>query len=213
MSFFSRMFIGTDREFGGIEVDAILVEQFQLSSITTDHPVDLGADITDHIINLPRLYSLEAVVTDTPMGLLAAAQQIGNTVNAAYSFIKTNLLGGDDDEGTGGTSRSLAAFQALVELWRARQTFDIQTSLDLITDLAILDIQVMVDEETAGQLRFVVRMKQIRRVAITTTADTSANLQEGPVEQSGGTVRKEGLKQKVSKVVNSISDSVADFFS
>lgn len=211
MSFFSRMFIGTDREFGGIEMDAILTEQYDMSSTVTDHPVDIGSDISDHIIRQPVGYLIQGVVTDTPMGLLAALEQIGNTVNTAVNFLRENLLG--EEPQNEATSRSLAAFQALVALWEDGVLFDVQTGMGLYQDMSILNIQVSVDQNTAGHLNFVARLRQIKRVAVLTTEEEANTLAEGDLQEGAEPVKKEGLKQKVTKVAASVRDSVVGFFS
>lgn len=210
MSFFSRMFIGTDREFGGIEMDAVLVEQYDMSSTVTEHPVDEGSDVADNIIRQPIGYLINGVVTDTPMGLVQALQQIGNTVTGIANFLKENLLGEEPDSEA--TSRSLAAFQALVQLWSDGVVFDVQTGMGLYENMAIVNIQVQVDQNTAGHLNFVARLRQIKRVKILTTDEEAANLQEGSMQEGAEPVKKEGLKQKVSNVAASVTESVTEFF-
>lgn len=211
MSFFSRMFIGTDREFGGIEMDAIVREQYDLSSTITDHPVDDASEISDNILLSPRIYVLEAIVTDTPMGLLAALDQLGATVSAVMGYLKENLLG--DEPQNDATSRSLAAFQALVALWEARQTFDVQTGMGLWPSMGILNIRVAVDQETAGKLHFYTTLRQVRKVKLVATDDAPAPaLEEGALSEGGEPVKKEGLKQRVEKLSDSVTKSVKDFF-
>jgi hypothetical protein len=211
MSFFSRMFIGTDREFAGIEMDAIIREQYDLSSQITDHPVDEGSEISDNIILSPRVYVMEAIVTDTPMGLLAALEQIGQTVSTVINYLKDAVL--DTETENDATSRSLAAFQALVSLWEERSTFDVQTGMGLWQNMAILNIRVMVDQETAGKLHFYTTLRQVRKVKLVTSDDEAAPaLEEGEIAEGGEPVKKEGLKQKVTKLVDSVEKSVRDFF-
>lgn len=211
MSFFSRMFIGTDREFGGIEMDAILVEQYDMSSVVTDHPVDIGADISDNIIRQPVGYLIQGLVTDTPMGLLAALEQIGATFAPAINFLRENLLG--EEPAVEATSRSVAAFQALVALWQDGVVFDVQTGMGLYPNMAILNIQVSVDQNTAGCLNFTARLRHINRVRLLTTEDEATELEEGAMQEGAEPVKKEGLKQKVTKLATSVTDSVKDFFS
>lgn len=212
MSFFSRMFIGTDRAFGGIEMDAVIREQYDLSSQITDHPVDEGSEISDNIILSPRVYVLEAMVTDTPMGLLAALEQIGQTVSTVVNFLRDAVMG--TETANDATSRSLAAFQALVTLWETRSTFDVQTGMGLWTNMAILNIRVAVDQETAGVLHFYTTLRQVRKVQLVTTLNEAAPaLEPGPIAEGGEPVKKEGLKQKTIKVLDSVENSVRDFFS
>jgi hypothetical protein len=208
MSFFSRMFIGTDREFQGIELDAILTEQYEFSSTLTEHPTDAGGDVADHIIRNPRGYIFEGVVTDTPMGLLQAVQNLGDSASAALNFLRENVLGAEAEQAP--VSRSMAAFQALVQLWSEGRVFDVQTGYGLVTDLAILNMQVRVDEETAGHLRFVARLRQIPRVQV--APDEEAQNLGPEVAEGAEPAKKEGLKQKVSTLATSVTNSVKEFF-
>jgi hypothetical protein len=211
MSFFSRMFIGTDREFGGIEMDAILVEQYAMSSTTTDHPVDKQADMTDHIIRLPKGYLIQGIVTDTPMGLLAALEQLGNTASAAINYLRSIV---DDTPSVAPVSRSNAAFQALTALWEDGIVFDVQTGMGLYPNMAIVDIQVTVDQEKAGHLNFTARLKFMNRVTLLTAGGPEApqNLEAGDMQEGAEPVKKEGLKQKITNVVTSVQNSVRNFF-
>lgn len=50
-----------------IQLDALLSEKYVEPVITTQHPVEEGADPTDHARVLPGRLTLEAIITNTPI--------------------------------------------------------------------------------------------------------------------------------------------------
>src|SRR5690606_5338128 len=209
MSYFQRLFVGTDRTFATIEVDAVLLEQYDLSSTITDHPVDRGASVSDNIINNPRVYTIEAVVTDTPMGLLAALQTIGDNARAALGVLSSAILGGEAEAPA--TARSVAAFESLLALHEGRVVIDVQTGMGLWTDLAIQSIRVAVDEKTANHLRFTAVLRHVRRVSLQLLGEVTT-LEPGRVAESGAPVRREGFKQVIEDVSTSVQNAAARLF-
>lgn len=208
MSFFQRLFIGTDRTFATIEVDAVIYENYGLSSQITAHPIDFGEEVADHIINNPRLYTIEAVTTDTPMGLLAALQAAGNNARNAINALSSAITG--EDALAPATMRSVAAFQSLVALQESKMAINIQTGMGLWENMGIKDIQVRVDKETANCLRFTATLQQMRRVHSQIIGGDE--LAEGPVQESGEPVKREGLKQTITNVAASTREAVTRFF-
>lgn len=208
MSYFQRLLVGTDRNFATIEVDAVLLEQFEVSSQITSHPIDTGAEISDHVINNPRMYTIEAVVTDTPMGLLSALQTLGDNAAAALRYL-TNGLGGDDSTAPA-TARSVAAFQSLMALWESKAAINVQTGMGLWENLVIQNIRVRVDKETANHLRFTAALQEVRRVPVMLLG--AENLAPGPVEESAAPVKREGLKNGIQDAAASVQAAAGRFF-
>ena len=60
---------------GGFLIDAVLVEGHNLDSVTTEHPIEEGADITDHIRILPDKVTIEGIVSNTPIGEVASIRE------------------------------------------------------------------------------------------------------------------------------------------
>lgn len=50
-----------------LSVDVTLREGHGRTAETTDHPIEKGADITDHVRKKPRTYTIEGYVTNTPL--------------------------------------------------------------------------------------------------------------------------------------------------
>lgn len=62
----------------GYEIDAVLTEDNNVESEITDHPIESGGDITDHVRIKPRMVSLECIVSDTPVGALRTRRSAGD---------------------------------------------------------------------------------------------------------------------------------------
>lgn len=199
--YFQRLFIGAPRGFdteGLIQLDARISEQFELSAQSTDHPVDFDAIISDHVILKPRIYTLEGVVTDTPSDIANALSQIGQTVIDLASFQGSSLAGSlfatTDVEQASSVKRSVASFVQMLDIMQARTLINIQTALGLWEDLAIIQIVVTVDKDTANVLLFRATCKEIRRVAIKEETLKKDDLQGDELESVEDLVN-EGVKQ------------------
>jgi len=73
----------------GFLIDATLVQDHNLPSEVTSHPVEQGADLTDHILNLPIVVTMECLVSNTPIGLVANARSSGSLPSEdAYGLMK-----------------------------------------------------------------------------------------------------------------------------
>jgi hypothetical protein len=58
----------TRNSFGSLEIDVTLEETHERSAEITDHPVEGGSFIQDHIVNAPKKLMMTGMITDTPLG-------------------------------------------------------------------------------------------------------------------------------------------------
>lgn len=85
---------GNGQRMSTFEVDALVSASPSVEVEPTSYPVEEGADITDHVILKNRVYEVEAIVSDTPMGTppqpgrwLAAWTRLGQLVEAATRLV------------------------------------------------------------------------------------------------------------------------------
>src|SRR5574342_5520 len=70
-------------------IDVTVAEEHELPAEVTAHPVEDGADITDHVRLTPISVTLEGIVSDTPIGRLAEQRAPdGRPSDDAYAFLK-----------------------------------------------------------------------------------------------------------------------------
>ena len=59
--------LGVPNIIGFVPLDATLQEMHERTSVITDHPIEGGSFIQDHIVRNPRRLIMEGFITDTPL--------------------------------------------------------------------------------------------------------------------------------------------------
>jgi hypothetical protein len=128
---------------GGWFFDAFLRMDHTSKLKITEHPVQTGAAITDHAFLEPATLTMEIGMTDV-----------------AESIIPGQF--------TGGWSRSVTAYQLLLELQKQRIPVQILTRLKLYKNMLIEVISVPDDYKTLYGLKATVAFKEILIAQVTT---------------------------------------------
>ncbi len=145
-----NLFIRTKRDFAGIKLDAVLSEDYSSPITLTKNPVEFGAEITDHAIIQPKKYTLQGVVSNTPLDIAGALGSIVDSVSGAFG----------DSSGTN-KSRSQSAYEVLQEIKNAREPIEVQTGLGILENMVILDIQVNQTKTTSKAIYFTAPMEEV----------------------------------------------------
>lgn len=129
---------------GELSPDVTLEEQLQDSVTVTDHPVEIGASISDHAFVNPSEVMLHIGFTDSK------------------DFLSSFL---------GSSSPTPAeAYEQLRQMMTDRDPLDIVTSRRAYTDMLIQSIAVTTDEKTSNILLANVKLRQVILVSTSTTA-------------------------------------------
>jgi len=159
--------------FGNIELDAVLSEDHQWASDVTTNPVEEGAPVADHIIDVADKLRLKCFVTDAP---LVASQSVTGNYNTA----------------TAGT-RTQPVFDLLYRLKQARAVVMVYTRHASYDNMAITDISITRTAETGEALEFDVSFVNIRQVA-TQTVDLPPGISAKKEDKAGG--KKSAIAKK-----------------
>ena len=121
---------------GRIALDAVLLEEHNLSSRVTNYPVDRGIEngfeiVSDHIINDPDRLVIQGVVSDTPLNILSQF------------------------------NRSIDAFNALVRIHERRDVVTVVSGLKVYTRMALTSLQVPRNLRTGQSLTFNIELQKI----------------------------------------------------
>lgn len=76
---------------GALEFDASIQEDHEAESVVTDFPVEEGADISDHIRPVPERITINGIVSNTPLTLLAVLGSLPGSVDrvdTAYNVLR-----------------------------------------------------------------------------------------------------------------------------
>jgi hypothetical protein len=133
---------------GEIVVDAFVHETHSFSSEITEHPIESGGVITDHVYNLPFCLSIEGIISNTPMNL------VGLT---AFDSAKRYLEGDRNDF-------ALMAFEKIEEIFTKRLSISIATSIKTYDQMVLESLKVERGGGSAASFQFQCTAKQIRFV-------------------------------------------------
>lgn len=131
----------------GYPLDVAISEDHDFESEVTEHPVEIGADITDHVRARPIRVSLEGVVSDTPIGDVVAQRSQFTLVN-----------------GEAFTKPSEEAFAFLLAIRDAREPVTIETSLRVFENMILQSLAVPRSSSNGDALRFRATFVQVQLV-------------------------------------------------
>jgi hypothetical protein len=130
--------------------DAFIRESHTGSVRITDHPVQGGANISDHAYNLPDKLTLEIFVSDV-MDTLVVGQ---------FKYYET---------------KSISAYEVLRRLKEQRQPLSVRTKLHYYENMIIESMTINDDFKTAKSLRCTVMMREIIMAQMAKETAVAAN--------------------------------------
>lgn len=152
--------VGVPSWLGPLVLDVTLEEEHYLNSNVTDHPIEAGGVIQDHVSMDPRRLVMRGFVTDTPL------------------LLKEISIG---------TVRTTSAYQILEQLWMARTPFSVLSQYRFFDSMVIESLHIPKNSRE-GALRFDAYLKEITLVSsqnatIPASSGTSAS---GNQSKTGG---------------------------
>ena len=133
---------------GELVVDAALEEIHVRTAKATEHPVEKGGNIADHILPQAVTVQIEGIISNTPMNLLG--YQLYKTAANWKAGVSNNL--------------ALTAFNQLDALFAARQPIKIVTTLTTYENMVLENLTVRSTASTGEALCFSCCAKTIRLV-------------------------------------------------
>lgn len=202
---------------GSVVFDLILSEEHSLEAEVTQHPVENGATISDHIRNLPRKGSLTGFVTNHPLNRTyslpstfleklapssSAVQQYTQGILGNYGLRKpTGPTAADFEALERPANRAADTWSLFKTLMAAKQPVTISTGLEKYRDVVVTKVSTRRTSSTGDALEFDVEFQEIQivtltEVAITTTTKpldlkNAANRQASPKASKGKTGGKD----------------------
>lgn len=136
-----------------LSFDACTNENHIGNAVTTDHPVEAGADMTDHIQRTPEELQMVGIVSDTPVLFLASLRA------------QPAVTGGDS------RNRAKDAYTFVKEIKDGGKLVQVSTSLRDYTNMAIVGLSVIRDKETSRVVELAI---SLREILIATTEQVAA---------------------------------------
>jgi hypothetical protein len=158
---------------GSIEVDILVEQEYSLESDVTEHPVEDGFPVADHVIRKPVKVSMVVGITQSPVTWL-------------------DRLGQSTDK----VSNALTAFE---QIYKNAQPITIITPSNAWENMVMTSARFPRTAENKNLIRIPCEFTQIRRVKVKTTdipqniVDLSMINRAGETEANGGTATQEEI--------------------
>ena len=165
---------------GQLRPDATISETTEFRSEVTDHPIELGSTISDHVFIQPRRVRIEGDVTNAPLEIFGGvtgiagslAGIVGGGVADVVAGAATGLL-----TGAGLSERRVEAYEQLRELFDTRRVITVVTGMDVFPNMVITSLTAPRDTRTGQKLRFTAELQQLTFV---TTEAVSIDVEDLP---------------------------------
>lgn len=169
MSLLSTVFkVPTKAQIGFLKLDASFKENHTRTATVTDNEVEDGSIISDHIRLNPKSFTIEGVVSDTPISILGLGVSSDDILGAADSF-----LDGDENAFEGlvknETRTPKEAWGYLEKLLENRTPFSAVTSLQRYENMVITSLSAPRAAENGKDLMFSAELRMIEIVESSTT--------------------------------------------
>lgn len=170
-----------------VDLDVLKSEAHEWTADATSNPVEIGSNVTDHILLLPDRITISGMISDAPLSPQAAAR----------------FSGGIDGAVT--TTRVQTAFDFLRALHEKRLPVTIYTKHKIYADMAMVGCSIPRNRETGAAVEFTLQFSHIRMVSTQTTT-VPPGITAKPQKLAGGAkgpIAKKAQPQKdVGKVQN-----------
>lgn len=178
-----------DGKTGAIVLDALIREDYTAEAEPTTHPVEDGADVTDHVILRPRTLQIEGVVTETPLdglvdslvnaGIQTVTSSIGQAISkkvggGAFGASATSKLSGLAGKTLAGLIKGPAdnrlnlVLQELRAVRDSRQPVTIVTGLTQYDSFILKSFTVSRDQTTGKSIRVSLAFQELLKATAKT---------------------------------------------
>ena len=144
--------------YGNIELDAALDENHEWSAEATSNPVEVGAPVTDHVIDQSDKLKIKGFVTDTPLTASQSLTQI---------------------------SRSQDVFDLLYELIKLKESMTVYTKHRIYNDMILTNVNIPRTAGVGEAIEFSAEFINIRKVA-TQMVDVPDGISQKKDAKAGG---------------------------
>lgn len=141
---------------GDLAIDCTVTETHTATSTVTEHPVESGAKITDHIRPDPVQLSITGIVSDTPIG----SRQVQRSIAVGGASVQVT----QQEPPTSTTGYARAAWAKLDAIRTAAKPVKVVTRDKTYESMALVSLSVPKEAKTGGALYFTAQFKQVRIV-------------------------------------------------
>lgn len=163
---------------GDLALDCTVTETHTATSTVTEHPVESGANITDHIRPDPVQLSITGIVSDTPIG----SRQVQRSIAVGGASVQVT----QQEPPSSATGFGRAAWAKLDAIRTAAKPVKVVTRDKTYDSMALVSLSVPKESKTGGALYFTAQFKQVRIVYNRTTKVVVAKATKSHKKQDTG---------------------------
>ena len=163
---------------GDLALDCTVTETHTATSTVTEHPVESGSNITDHIRPDPVQLSITGIVSDTPIG----SKQVQRAVSVGGASVQVT----QQEPPSSATGFGRSAWAKLDAIRTAAKPVKVVTRDKTYDSMALVSLSVPKESKTGGALYFTAQFKQIRIVYNRTTKVVVAKATKSHKKQDTG---------------------------
>lgn len=141
---------------GDLALDCTVTETHTATSTVTQHPVESGANITDHIRPDPVKLAITGIVSDTPIG----AREVQKALNVGGVSVQIR----QQDTPTSPVGFGRAAWSKLEEIRNAAKPVTVLTRDKKYESMAMVSLSIPKEAKNGGALYFTAQFEQVRIV-------------------------------------------------
>lgn len=172
---------------GDLALDCTVTETHTATSTVTEHPVESGANIADHIRPDPVQLSITGIVSDTPIG----SKQVQRAVSVGGASVQVT----QQEPPSSATGFGRAAWAKLDAIRVAGKPLKVVTRDKTYESMALVSLSVPKEAKTGGALYFTAQFKQVRIVFNRSTKVVVAKAPKSHKKQDTGKQPTAGLAQ------------------
>ena len=190
---------------GDLAIDCTVTETHTAAATVTEHPVESGANITDHIRPEPLQLSITGIVSDTPLG----SKQIQRAIDIGGTSVQVT----QQETPTSATGFGRAAWSKLEEIRASGKLVKVVTRDKPYENMALVSLSVPKDARTGGAFAFSAQFKQVRIVFNRSTKVVVAKAPKSHKKQDTGkqpTAELEAPKNYSSEMRDLAGDAGVD---
>lgn len=140
---------------GEVFIDCSHAEIIEYAQTITDHPVENGESITDHIYTNPVRVKVQGSIIDAPVDIF------GSVKSVASLFTGGNVLNNIKETYLGKGRKQVTAYEALKDLATLNSVITIVNYWDTFNNMVIESLSFPRDEKTGARLYFEATLKQV----------------------------------------------------
>lgn len=149
-----KILFNNKSQIGDLVIDGTHLETITYSNTITNHPIESGAYIADHIYINPLRVVMDCSITDSAGDLVGGIREIG-------ALFTGNILNNISNKFQGKGPKQTAAYEFLKDLANSKSTVTIVNKLDVLPNMAIESVSMPRTNETGDRLYFSITLQQL----------------------------------------------------